>query len=516
MTYVHVLSYGGELSVKARGTRNRFSERLARNLADALTGAGLEHQIQRTWSRIYVESPSAGGAEVSAGGAEVSARVAEVASRVFGVKAIQVAERRPWEGLDDLLRTGEEIFAPAVAGKTFAVRVRRGGRNQKLPFRSPEVERRLGALLVPGAAGVDLTQPQVEARVELRRGDAYFSHRRIAGPGGLPLGTGGRALALISGGFDSAVAAWLMLRRGVMLDYLFLNLGGDGHRDAVLRVVKTLADDWSHGTSPRLHMVDFRPRVEDIQSSCPQALWQVVLKRQMLRAADAVARLTRSAAVVTGEAIGQVSSQTLQNLVVISAVTEIPVLRPLVTSRKEEILELARRIGTHDLCAGVPEHCALTPGRPETHAKPRRTAEVEARLDPGRLAALVEARAVFDLRALDLGKLSAPDLEVDAVPEGAVVLDLRSAPAYKSWHYPGALRLDYAAALTAHRSFDPEPTYLIYCEVGLKSAHLAELMHRAGYRAHHFRGGLKHLMRHAAGDDEALRVATSPALLHGS
>ncbi len=497
---VFVLSYGGELSVKAKGTRNRFSERLARNLADALASAGVEHEIRRTWSRIYVESPSA--------------RVAEVASRVFGVSAVGVAERRPWKDLDDLLVSGEELFSAAVAGKTFAVRVRRGGRGgrgQKLPFRSPEIERRLGSLLSPHAAGVDLRHPQVEVRVELRRGDAYFSHRRVPGPGGLPLGTEGRALALISGGFDSAVAAWLMLRRGVLLDYLFLNLGGDGHRDAVLEVAKVLADDWSYGTTPRLHMVDFRPLVEEIQARCPKRLWQVVLKRQMLRAADAVARMTRSAAIVTGEAVGQVSSQTLQNLVVISAATEMPVLRPLITSPKDEILGLARRIGTHDLSAGVPEHCALTPRQPETHAKPRKTARVEAGLDPAKLAGLVEARAVFDLRALDLGKLSAPDLEVDAVPEGAVVLDLRSTPAFKSWHYPGALRLGYAEAIKAHRSFDREATYLVVCEIGLKSAHLAELMHQAGFRAHHFRGGLKQLRRYA-GDSEALRAATSPAL----
>ncbi len=497
--HVYVLSYDGELSVKAKGTRNRFSERLARNLADALDSAGIEHEIRRTWSRLYVESPSA--------------RVAEVAARIFGVASISVAERRPWEDLDDLLRTGEEIFATAVAGKTFAVRVRRGGGSRGLAFRSPEVERRLGSLLLPHAAGVDLTRPQVEVRIELRGDAAYFSSRRVAGPGGLPLGAEGRALALISGGFDSAVAAWLLLRRGVKLDYLFLNLSGDSHRDEVLKVVKVLADDWSYGTAPRLHMVDFRPLIEEIRDHCPRPLWQVVLKRQMLRAADAVARLNRCAAVATGEAVGQVSSQTLQNLAVISSVTEMPLLRPLVTANKNEIIDLARRIGTHDLSAKVPEHCALTPHRPETHAKPRATVEAEAGLDPATLADLVTARAIFDLRALDLDRLSAPDLEVDAVPEDAVVLDLRAAPAYKSWHYPGALRLGYAAALEAHRSFDREAIYLIYCEVGLKSAHLAELMHQAGYRAHHFRGGLKNLMRSALGDDEALLAATSPTLL---
>ncbi len=497
--HVYVLSYGGELSVKAKGTRNRFSERLARNLAEALDSAGIEHQIRRTWSRLYVES--------------ASTRVAEIAARIFGVASVSIAERRPWQDLDDLLRAGEEIFAPAVAGTTFAVRVRRGGGSRRLACPSPEVERRLGAMLLPHAAGVDLKQPRVEARIELRGDDAYFSSRRVPGPGGLPLGTEGRALALISGGFDSAVAAWLLLRRGVTLDYLFLNLSGDAHRDEVLKVVKVLADDWSYGTAPRFHMIDFRRLVEDIRHHCPRPLWQVVLKRQMLRVADSVARLNRCVAIATGEAVGQVSSQTLQNLAVISSVTEMPLLRPLATANKDEIVGLARRIGTYDLSARVAEHCALTGRRPETHAKPRRVAEVEAELDREKLPELVAARAIFDLRALDLDKLSAPDLEVDAVPEGAIVLDLRTAPAFKAWHYPGAMRFGYAAALEAHRSFDRRATYLVYCEVGLKSAHLAELMHQAGYRAFHFRGGLKHLMRQAHGDDPALQAVMSPALL---
>lgn len=496
--HVFVLGYGGELSVKARGTRNRFSERLARNLADALGSEGLEHEITRTWSRIYVESPSE--------------RAGEVAARVFGVSSVSPAERRPWRDLDDLLRTGEEVFAPAVAGKTFAVRVRRGGRGHEMPFRSPEVERRLGARLAAHAAGVDLERPQVTVRIELRRGDAYYACRRIEAHGGLPLGTEGRALALISGGFDSPVAAWRMLRRGVALDYLFLNLGGDAHRDDVLRVVKVLADRWSYGTRPELHLVDFRSAVDEIKARCPQPLWQVALKRQMLRAADAVARMTRAAAIVTGEAVGQVSSQTLQNLAVVSSATEIPILRPLAASNKEEILALARRIGTYDLSARVAEHCVLTPRQPETHARPDRVARAEAAMDLGKPAALAGERAVFDLRALDLEKISAPALEVEAVPEDAVVVDLRSPAAFRSWHYPGALSLGYVEALDAWPSFDRGKTWVFYCEVGLKSAHLAEAMHQGGYRAFHVRGGLQQAMRAAEGGDPALEALRAPAL----
>ncbi len=495
-----ILSYSGELSVKAKGTRNRFAERLVKNLADALKSAEIPHEIRRTWSRIYVESPSQ--------------RVAEVAARVFGVRSVAVTERRPWESLEDLLRDGEEIFTPAVAGKTFAVRVRRGGRSQKQPFKSPDVERQLGSRLAPGAAGVDLKTPQVVARIELRRDQAYYSSEGASAEGGLPLGTEGRALALISGGFDSAVAAWLLSRRGVMLDYLFCSLSGDSHRDAVLEVVKVLADNWSYGTRPRLHMIDFRPIVAELKQHCPSPLWQVLLKRQMFRAADALARISRASAIVTGEAVGQVSSQTLQNLAVISTVTELPILRPLATADKDEIVTWSRRIGTHDLSARIPEDCMLVPRKPETHAKPQKVDRAEVGLDPQLLDELIESRAVFDLRALDLGKLSAPDLETETIPEGAVVLDLRTSMAFKSWHVPGALWLGFANALAAYQSFDRDVDYVLVCEVGLKSAHLAAVMHEAGFRAFHFRGGFANVRRFVEGGDPALRFLTSPVLLN--
>ena len=400
-----------------------------------------------------------------------------------------------------------------MAGKTFAVRARRGGELDKIPFHTPEVERRLGALLLPGAAGVDLTSPEVTARLEIRAGAAYYLGPRLAAPAGLPLGTQGRAVALISGGFDSLVAAWMLLRRGVMLDYVFLNLAGDPHRDAVLEALKALVDRWSFGYRPRLHLVDFAPAVEEIRARCPQSLWQVVLKRQMLRAAERVAREVRASAIVTGDAVGQVSSQTLPNLVVISEATELPILRPLVAANKEEILDRAREIGTYDLSARVPEACAIAPRQPQTHAKSRRVVEAEAGLDPGRLAAAVAERAVIDLRALDLEKVRSPALAVAEIPAGAVIVDLRSAIAYRGWHYPGALHLDYVRALKACPSFDRGQDYVFYCEVGLKSAHLAEVLHRAGGRAHHVAGGLKQVVRLAERQDEALRAVMSPALL---
>jgi thiamine biosynthesis protein ThiI len=478
---LHLLGFSGELSIKGKGTRNRFTRRLAKNLAEALESAGIEHRLEPTWSRLFVRSNSAD--------------VGEIARQIFGVHTVAEVEEREWATLEDLLTHGREIFTQRVEGRTFAVRARRGSASQKIPFRSPQLERELGALLAPAAAGVDLRNPEVTVRIELHGSRAMFFSEQEPGPGGLPLGTEGRALALLSGGFDSGVAAWQLLRRGVRLDYLLLNLGGDAHRDAVLRVLEVLGKRWSHGYSPRFHLVDFGEVVEEIQACCPQSLWQVVLKRQMLRTADQLCRMVRGAALVTGEAVGQVSSQTLQNLAVISQATDLPLLRPLIAANKEEIVDLARAIGTYEASAKVPEYCGLAPKNPETHAKPAAVLKAEERLDPRLLRRLLRERAILELRTLDLERIAAPELEIDSIPPGAVVVALRSAMAWKSWHYPGAVRLDFAEALRIHPSFARDKTYVFYCEVGLKSAHLAELVHEAGGRAFHVRRGVRTLRR---------------------
>src|SRR5690606_33566595 len=140
-------------------------------------------------------------------------------------------------------------------GRTFAVRARRSGTH---PFGSADVMRALGAALNPGAT-VDLTNPEVEVAVEIRDQEVYFFSGRVAGIGGLPLGLERRALCLLCGGFDSAVAAWMMLKRGVQVDYVLFNLAGGAYERSVLQVAKVLADRWSYGTEPRLHVVDFGP-----------------------------------------------------------------------------------------------------------------------------------------------------------------------------------------------------------------------------------------------------------------
>jgi thiamine biosynthesis protein ThiI len=262
-----------------------------------------------------------------------------------------------------------------------------------------------------------------------------------------------------------------------------------------LRVAKLLADRWHYGHRPLLHAIDFEPLVAELRERTTRRYWQIVLKRLMLRAAACVARQRRATAIVTGEAVGQVSSQTLQNLSVISRATDQMILRPLVGTNKDEIIRSAEHIGTFPLSKVVGEYCNLVPSKPATSATLRAVETEEARLGPGALERAVARRSVFDLRSLGAEDLALPELEVTRIPEGAALIDLRGKPEYDSWHHPDALRLDFHQALQAYPSFERGRSYVLYCDFGLMSAHLAELMRKDGFDASHFKGGTRALRR---------------------
>jgi len=486
-----ILRLSGDFYTKAPKTRMRFFRRLVANAEAALDLHGIPYRLEPTWSRIYVETPEPGAAEVLA--------------RVFGIQSVSEVQRRSWQRLEDVVAAGVELFSDAVRGRSFAVRASRRGERERIGFDSMGMESALGrALLDAGAGRVNLSAPEVTAYVELEPGTAHYFFDKVRGHGGLPIGVEGRAVALVSGGFDSAVASWLMLKRGVQLDYVFCNLGGAAHRLGVLKVMQRVAERWSYGYTPHLHEVDLAPLLDELRQKVQPANWQIVLKRLILRAGAAVAHRGGRIGVVTGDAMGQVSSQTLQNLAVITQASPAMVLRPLLGFNKEEIMDLARRIGIYDLAAAVAEYCDLMPAKPATRAALRDVLRDEASLDANRLDRLVGARRIFDLRRVSPERLDASFPEVGEVPPGAAVIDLRSANAYRSWHYPGALHLDLPRALAAYPAFARDQSYVLVCEVGLKSAHLAEKMRQEGFAAFQFKDGIKGLMALAGREAGAL------------
>ncbi len=386
----------GEIAVKGKGTRARMVRLLERNIAAALRHRGVKGF--RVWSRdarVFVEVPDGDGA-----------RASEALSRVFGIVSYSPVVRVRHGGLTDIVSRGVELFSHHVRGRSFRVRARRSGRE---PFTSKDVEKALGAALLEAGAGrVDLENPEVTVYVEVRGEEAYFYTEVLEGPGGLPLGSEGRVLALVSGGIDSPVAAWMMMRRGAEVDMVFFNLGGEAHELGVLKVAKILADGWSHGYSPRLHMVDFRPVVSVLMEEVDEGVRSVVLRRLMFRAAEMVAGEEGALGLVTGESLGQVSSQTLPNMLAAEKGVGLPIYRPLIGMDKNEIAGMARRIGTYEVSARLQEFCAIAAGKPRTRVRPEEVDEAEKRVDP----ALVR-RLVGERRVVDLSKLSPQILDLE-------------------------------------------------------------------------------------------------------
>lgn len=480
MKHVILVRLAAELTLKSRRTRHTFMRRLISNLQDALNSANVAHRVTEAWGRIYVhtDSPAA----------------LPLIGRVFGLSSYSLIEAVVPATVEDITERGRAIFSDLIAGKRFAVRSHRVGEHS---FRSRDVEVQLGAALLPFAARVDLDHPEVTVHVEIRDAEAFLFSEKIPGAGGLPGGVEGRAVALLSGGYDSAVAAWLMLKRGVDLDYVFCNLGGDAYERAVVQVAKLLADGWSYGAHPRLHVVDFAEPLRELRAKARQSYWQVLLKRLMYRAAAQIGTELQALAVVTGEAIGQVSSQTLPNLVAIESASSLAVFRPLLGFDKEEIIARARSIGTAALSEQVKEYCAIAPGKPVTATSEQRAVQEESALDLAVLAAAVRARKVFDLRALTPTDLVAPYLFTSEVPPNAVVLDCRPEPQYRAWHLPGAVQRDEWELLHGFKRLDRDRTYVLYCAHGIQTAYLAEKMQNAGYDAYSFKGGLRGMMRYA-------------------
>ncbi|MCG8468680.1 MAG: THUMP domain-containing protein, partial [Gemmatimonadetes bacterium] len=224
MDHVQALvRFSGELSTKARRTRTRFQKRLAANLRDAFASEDVDASVRPDWSRFRIEA--------------TDDRFLDPLVRTFGISSCSLLAGECRAELDEIVRVGRELFSEAVRGRTYAVRARRAGVQS---FSSSDIHQRLGAALNPGAT-VDLDDPDVTVFVEVRDDRAFFFRDRVRGAGGLPLGVQGHALALMSGGFDSPVAAWMALRRGVRLDYLFCNLGGSAYERMVVEVSKVMA-----------------------------------------------------------------------------------------------------------------------------------------------------------------------------------------------------------------------------------------------------------------------------------
>src|SRR5688500_3393067 len=363
-----ILVHYSELALKGKN-RPWFIHRLVRNLHAALAGLHVK-EVRTPIGRI----------EIVLGQAEAMPEIRDRLRRVFGIANYSAAMHVPrdFDGMADAIIAR---LPPKETVESFRVHVRRS--DPKFTTPSPELARELGSR-VWYARGwkVDLEHADLVISVEIIPGGAYVYIGREAGPGGLPTGTAGRVVALLSGGIDSPVAAWRMMKRGCNVTLVHFHSApflSTASQEKARRLAAVLT---RYQLRSRLYLVPFGELQRQVTVSVPGDLRVVVYRRLMLRIAQRIARDVRARALVTGDVIGQVASQTLDNMTVIDRAAHMTILRPLVGLDKEEIIAQAQRLGTYEISI-LPDQdsCTLfTPRHPETHARRGTVDEVEKTL----------------------------------------------------------------------------------------------------------------------------------------
>lgn len=366
------LVHYGEIGLK-RKNRSFFEKKLAQNIKTSLKGLGYA-EVRRIYGRILVLlQPEA----------EVAA-IQERLGNVMGIAHFELV--LAVEQTIDAIQAAALELVKNRQFKTLKVETKRA--NKRFPLTSPEISARVGAyLLSTTGASADMHSPDLRCNIEIVDEAAYIYVEKIRGVGGLPVGASGKVLVMLSGGIDSPVAAWRMMKRGVKA--LFVHFYSYPYTDrASLEKVEELTEilaTWNYRT--QIYLVPFAEVQQQIVTATPAPFRVILYRRMMVRIAQQIAAIAKAECLVTGESLGQVASQTLGNLRVIEEAAKMPILRPLIGDDKAEIMQLAEQIGTFEISTLPHDDCCslFVPDHPATNAS---------------LGAVQEAEAVLDIEAL--------------------------------------------------------------------------------------------------------------------
>lgn len=384
------------------GNRNFFLGKLLEAVRRSLEGVAVGH-VYAASARILVEAPDESA---------VPAAI-ERLKHVFGILHFAVA-RQVTPDMEQIRDAAWEEISRAEFS-SFAVRVKRS--DKSFPMRSHELERELGGFLLEGllrrghpGARVNLSEPGLTLRVEITRQCVLVWSARLAGPGGMPPNTAGRLVCLLSGGFDSAVAAYKVMKRGAHLSFAhfhgFPARPGESSAIVARELVRRLVP---YQFTARLYLIPFEPVQRQIVAAAPEPYRVLLYRRMMLRIAEELARREHALGLVTGDSFSQVASQTLANLRAVDRAATLPVYRPLVGDDKLEILDLARRIGTYEIsCEPFQDCCPLfLPRAPALFCTPEELDRAESPLDVPALVRLGVESVVVEKYGYQAGRVSA-------------------------------------------------------------------------------------------------------------
>lgn len=467
-----------EISIKSKSVRKRQTMLLEQNIKTILLRIDPEVQVHNLYDHLTVRLDKT----------DVALRDQMVAHLqcIPGIVQFAQMESATFTDLHHIFEQVLTLYRSQLENKSFCVRVRRQGTH---PFTSTEAERYIGGGLNQhiSSARVQLHRPDVTVQLEIRKEQLLMKTHIYQGMGGFPLPSQGDVLSLISGGFDSAVASYLMIRKGLRTHYLFFNLGGAAHETGVRQMAFYLWQKYSLSHKVKFVSVDFAPVVTEILNKIDSGLMGVVLKRMMMRAAATVADSLNIKAVVTGESIGQVASQTITNLNVIDRVTDMLILRPLIYQDKQEIIDMARAIGTEDLAKSMPEYCGVISKSPTINAVLADVEAAEARFDFSILHDVSQQAKVLDIRTVEYqAEQQITTVQTEAIlPPEAIVIDIRPVdevedkPLQLTSH--SVLTIPFFRLATAFAELDSQQQYFLYCERGVMSRLQALLLQEKGF-----------------------------------
>ena len=379
MVPTHILCHYGEIGTKGKN-RRQFERKLKDNMKAGLkaTCPGSYVEIRTVRGRIVIELSEIGNDSLDS--------MKEVLRNTFGLVYFAPATRM--EQKKEILEAAALELVKTLPGESFRITTRRSDPN--IPLSTQKMNEEIGAAVVEKfGKKVNLTQPDVNCHIDLVEDSAFVYAHRIDGFGGLPVGMGGKVLSMISGGIDSPVATWQMMKRGAFINYLHFHsvpYTSDASIKKVLDVIKVFQ---KHQLRATLFLAELAPIQEEVIEKCQEKYRIILYRRFMFRIAEALAKREGAHAVITGESLGQVASQTIENMETIEAVTSMPILRPLVGMDKQEIVNKSKEIGTYDISILPDEDCCayFQPKQPATKATVEQLQKAEENLD---VEALVE------------------------------------------------------------------------------------------------------------------------------
>ena len=458
--YSYLIKYASELSTKKSPTRKRMINRVYSNLHDALQYHNIKIIKGRpNWDFIFIETEE---------------EAMDVMKNIPGIQHLAKVDVIYTLDKDEIIEKGFQFFKDSLKGKKFAVICHRKLK-EKTPYSSMDIGRELGSALYYSSDGVDLTNPDIECHVEIRGEGVYYYSEKQQGLMGFPIGNTGKSITMLSGGIDSPVASYIAIKIGITPIFVYFDLGSKEQKDITFNTFKFIYEKYLPGQQIKFINVPFLETIEYIRT-LPYKYQNLLLKYFFYKVAEKLGYKYKVKAIITGEALGQVSTQTIENIVLLDKYISFSVFRPTLFMPKLEIMSIAEKIGTLSMAYKGEEYCAIatrnvaTSGRKDIFDKIINKIPLDDILD--RIFEKIEVKSIDNLFSEENNEEVKDDKTFTIINMGDKKIE----------DFEGeVITIDLDDAIDNFKLWDKSKNYRLHCEQGIKSEILASFMKEEGY-----------------------------------